>query len=127
MEQFGLSRPDSNRPIDDYPIQQPPSRNSSAQDANLHALLNNRAREATNRDFLLNLMQQPSRGTPPQPPHHHLPRPAPENPNLPFFDQVVSVTRALAAKIFTIHQQRQAVNLTTSPRATIKGLVKISE
>lgn len=87
MEQFGLPRPDSNRPSDDFPIQQPPSRNSSAQDANLHALVNSKAREATNRDFLLNLMQQPSRGTPPQQLHHHIPRPVPENPNLPYFDQ----------------------------------------
>lgn len=91
MEQYGLPRPESNRPHDDYPIQQPPSRNSSAQDANLHALLNSRTREVTNRDFLLNLMQQPSRATPPQPQHHNLPRPGPgpglENPNMAYFDQ----------------------------------------
>lgn len=92
-EQFGLPRPESNRSVEDFPPQQPPPRNTSAQDAHLHAILNSRAREETNRDpsqkqrereFLLNLMQQP-RATPPQ--LQNAQRPAPENQNMPFFDQ----------------------------------------
>jgi hypothetical protein len=56
-------------------IQQPPSRNANGPDANLAALLSGRAREESQRDqatkqrerdFLLTLMQQPSRATPPQ-------------------------------------------------------------
>lgn len=95
LEQLGLPPPrsDSNRPGDEFPIQQPPPRNTSAQDAHLHALLNSRARESASqdpsqkqRDFLLNLMQQP-RATPPQVPNPNAPRPGPENQNLPFFDQ----------------------------------------
>ncbi|KAF2736162.1 hypothetical protein EJ04DRAFT_175728 [Polyplosphaeria fusca] len=94
FDQFGLPRPDSNRPGDDFPIQHPPSRGSSAQDPNLQALLNNRAREESardrevkqrERDFLLTLMQQPTRNTPPQLPGQHLSRPGPENQSLPPF------------------------------------------
>ncbi|KAF2467610.1 uncharacterized protein BDR25DRAFT_61256 [Lindgomyces ingoldianus] len=90
IEQFGLPRPESNHPADEFPMQQPPPRNSSAQDAHLHALLNSRAREETSRDqakqqFLLNLMHS---RTPPQLMNQNLPRPTPENQNLPsFFDQ----------------------------------------
>ncbi|KAF1993331.1 hypothetical protein P154DRAFT_77722 [Amniculicola lignicola CBS 123094] len=98
FEQFGLPRPDSNRPGDEYSHQPPPPRTTSAQDASLQALLNSRAREeAANRDqskqrerdFLLTLMQGPARGTPPQPHlNQGLPRGVQENPNLPpFFDQ----------------------------------------
>ncbi|KAF2796391.1 hypothetical protein K505DRAFT_163220 [Melanomma pulvis-pyrius CBS 109.77] len=96
LEQFGLPRPESNRPGDEFSNQQPPPRNSSAQDAHLHAILNGRVRDETSRDpqtkqrerdFLLTLMQQPSRGTPPQQMHHQsLPRPAPESQNMTFFD-----------------------------------------
>lgn len=88
FEQFGLPRPDSNRPMEDHPYQQPPSRNHNPQDPNLAALLNSRSQvnrekaSSAERDFLLNLMQQPSRATPPQ-----MGRPPPENPNMPFFDQ----------------------------------------
>jgi hypothetical protein len=92
-EQF---RPPSNRPEDHFPVQQPPSRNSNPQDANLAALLNSRAREESQRDqatkqrerdFLLTLMQQPSRSTPPQMLNQNLPRQNPNHPNMPFFDQ----------------------------------------
>ncbi|KAF2268778.1 hypothetical protein CC78DRAFT_540618 [Lojkania enalia] len=103
LEQFGLPRPDSNRPGDEFPIQQPPSRNSSAQDAHLHAILNSRAREEANRDqdtkqrerdFLLTLMQQPTRNTPPQLLGQNLPRPGPDNQNLPpFFEQPAQRTQ----------------------------------
>ncbi|KAF2240977.1 hypothetical protein BU26DRAFT_469599, partial [Trematosphaeria pertusa] len=95
FDQFGLPRPDSNRPGDDFPLQQPPSRNNNAQDANLAAILNSRAREEANRDrdakqrerdFLLTLMQQP-RATPPQLVNQNLPRHGPDTQNLPFFDQ----------------------------------------
>jgi hypothetical protein len=89
-----VSRPESNRPMEEHLMPQPPSRNSSAQDANLHALLNSRAREEGNRDptakqrerdFLLTLMQQPNRGTPPQATHPG--RGPPEHSNMAFFDQ----------------------------------------
>ncbi|KAF2188315.1 hypothetical protein K469DRAFT_93732 [Zopfia rhizophila CBS 207.26] len=95
VEQFRPPRPESNRPGDEFPIQQPPSRNNSAQGTlNLHAILNGRTREDTNRetkqrerDFLLTLMQQPSRATPPQLLNQNMARPPPENQNLPpFFD-----------------------------------------
>lgn len=92
FEQFGLPRPESNRPGDDHPYHQPPSRNNNPQDPNLAALLNNRSqvnREKGNsaeRDFLLNLMQQP-RSTPPQLGNQNIPRQAMENQNMPFFEQ----------------------------------------
>ncbi|KAF2203183.1 hypothetical protein GQ43DRAFT_470196 [Delitschia confertaspora ATCC 74209] len=95
LEQF--RRPASNRPTGDFPIQQPPSRNSSAQDAlNLQNILNSHANLETKpeakqreRDFLLALMQQPSRSTPPQMANQNIARPLPENQNLPaFFDNM---------------------------------------
>lgn len=91
FEQFGPPRPDSNRPVDEHPYQQPIPRNSNPQDPNLAALLNNRQvnREKGNsaeRDFLLTLMQQP-RATPPQLGVQNLPRQPPENQNMPFFEQ----------------------------------------
>ncbi|KAF9739207.1 hypothetical protein PMIN01_01841 [Paraphaeosphaeria minitans] len=82
FEQFGLPRPDSNRPD-----QQTPSRNNNPQDPNLAALLNSRSQvnrdkgSSAERDFLLNLMQQP-RNTPPQLSNHNLP---PQN--MQFLDQ----------------------------------------
>lgn len=94
-EQFRPPRPDSGHPEDHYPHQPPPQRNAP-QDANLAALLNSRQREDTQRDqvtkqrerdFLLNLMQQPSRATPPQVQGHNLPRPSQEAHNMPFFEQ----------------------------------------
>ncbi|CAN9083905.1 unnamed protein product [Alternaria alternata] len=94
-DQFRPPRPDSSHPDDHFPHQPPPQRNGP-QDANLAALLNSRAREESQRDqatkqrerdFLLNLMQQPSRGTPPQVQGHNLPRPTQEGHNMPFFDQ----------------------------------------
>lgn len=94
-DQFRLARPGSGHPEEHYAHQPPPQRTIS-QDANLTALLNSRAREESQRDqatkqrerdFLLNLMQQPSRSTPPQAQAHNLPRPAQENPNMAFFDQ----------------------------------------
>lgn len=97
LDQFAMGRPKSNRPTDDLPIQQPPSRGSSAQDVNLQAILSARAREDANardreikqreRDFLLTLMQQPSRNTPTQMLAQNMPRPGPENQGMPpFFD-----------------------------------------
>ncbi|KAF1944334.1 hypothetical protein EJ02DRAFT_398471 [Clathrospora elynae] len=94
-EQFRLPRPDSNHPEDHFPHQQPPPRNNP-HDANLHALLNSRAREEAQRDqatkqrerdFLLNLMQLPSRATPPQIQNQNLPRPTQENHNMAFYEQ----------------------------------------
>ena len=93
-EQFGFPRPNSNRPGDDYPMHQPPSKTNNIQDANLSAVLNNRGREnASNdatkreRDFLLTLMQQP-RATPPQQQNQNMPRQPMEHQGLPpFFDQ----------------------------------------
>ena len=96
LERFNLPRAESNRPEQDFPIQQPPSRNNNApQDANLAAILNNRAQHDANRDretkqrerdFLLTLMQQPSRATPPQMHNQNLPRPSIDQ-NMPFFEQ----------------------------------------
>lgn len=95
-EQFRIPRPDSNHPEEQFPHQQPPSRNSNPQDANLAALLSARSREESQRDqatkqrerdFLLTLMQQPSRATPPQLQGHNLPRPMQETQNMAFFDQ----------------------------------------
>lgn len=93
LEQFGLPRPDSSRPVEEYALQQPPSRNNNPQDANLAALLNSRtptttntdSRDGRNKDFLLHLMQQP-RATPPQLVSHNLPRQPAESQNAPFFD-----------------------------------------
>ncbi|KAF2703688.1 hypothetical protein K504DRAFT_507907 [Pleomassaria siparia CBS 279.74] len=95
LESFGLPRPDSNRPGDEFAMQQPPPRNSSAQDSLIHTILNGRTREDTSRDpqtkqrerdFLYTLMQQPSRGTPPQMHHQNLPRPGPDVQNVSFYD-----------------------------------------
>lgn len=95
-DQFRLPRPDSSHPEDQFPHQQPPSRNTNVPDANLAAILNSRARDESHRDqatkqrerdFLLTLMQQPTRATPPQMANHNLPRQGQENQNMPFFDQ----------------------------------------
>lgn len=89
LEQFRHARPESNRPGDEYAIQQPPSRNNNAQDPNLAALLSSRGRDdgkQSERDFLLTLMQG-ARGTPPQVMNQNLPRQPPEAQNMPFFDQ----------------------------------------
>ncbi|KAL6710183.1 hypothetical protein ACN47E_009974 [Coniothyrium glycines] len=92
-DQFRLPRPDSSQPEDHFARQPPPPR-SNPQDANLAALLNSRAREESQRDqatkqrerdFLLTLMQQPSRGTPPQMLNQNLPRNTQEN--MAFFVQ----------------------------------------
>ncbi|KAJ4352553.1 uncharacterized protein N0V89_007902 [Didymosphaeria variabile] len=92
FEQFRVPRPDSNRPGDEHPYQQPPSRNNNnPQDPNLAALLNSRSQvsrdkgNSAERDFLLNLMQQP-RNTPPQLGNQNLPRQPMENQNMQFFD-----------------------------------------
>ncbi|ORY02069.1 hypothetical protein BCR34DRAFT_605720 [Clohesyomyces aquaticus] len=86
FEQYGLPRQDSGHPVDDFPTQQPPPRNSSAQEAQLNALLKRQQRDQSNQDqakqqFLLNLMQ-PTRVTPPQGMPQNLPRSAQENQNL---------------------------------------------
>lgn len=94
-DQFGPPRQDHNRAGDDSPFVQPPPRNSSAQDINLQALLSSRTQQEMNhdekqreREFLLNLMQQPSRATPPQQP---MSQPTPgrgmEGHNMSYFDQ----------------------------------------
>ncbi|KAF2744296.1 hypothetical protein M011DRAFT_496458 [Sporormia fimetaria CBS 119925] len=72
QDRFPLPRPESNRAIDEALFGQPPPRTSSAHEVPLHALLSSRGQQDTGRDpaakeFLLNLMQQPSRHTPPQP------------------------------------------------------------
>jgi hypothetical protein len=91
-EQFRLPRPESNQPRDVFPHPPPPRNNP--QDANLAAILSSRAREESQRDdatkqrerdFLLNLMQQPTRATPPQ--TQNLARPVQENHNMAFFEQ----------------------------------------
>ncbi|KAF1965241.1 hypothetical protein BU23DRAFT_33978 [Bimuria novae-zelandiae CBS 107.79] len=93
FEQFGPPRPESNRPMDESPYQQPPSRNHNPQDPNLAALLNSRSQvnrdkgSSVDRDFLLNLMQQPSRATPPQLGNQNLPRQPQESQNMSFYDQ----------------------------------------
>lgn len=95
-EQFRMPRPESGHQEEHFQHQHPPSRNNNAQDANLAAILNARAREESQRDqttkqrerdFLLNLMQQPSRATPPQLPIQNLPRPMQESQNMAFYDQ----------------------------------------
>jgi hypothetical protein len=92
-DQFRLPRPESNQPKDLFTHQPPPPRNNMP-DANLAAILNSRGREESQRDeatkqrerdFLLNLMQQPTRATPPQ--NQNLPRPPQENHNMAFFEQ----------------------------------------
>ncbi|KAL1598044.1 hypothetical protein SLS60_008532 [Paraconiothyrium brasiliense] len=91
FEQFRVPRPDSNRPSEEHPYQQPPSRNNNnPQDPNLAALLNSRSQvnnkgNSAERDFLLNLMQQP-RNTPPQLGNQNLPRQTMDNQNMQFFD-----------------------------------------
>lgn len=93
-EQFRLPRPDSNQPEDHFSHQPPPPRNNP-QDANLAAILNSRAREESQRDqatkqrerdFLLTLMQQPTRATPPQLLNHNVNRPVQDN-HMGFYDQ----------------------------------------
>lgn len=98
QDQFGPPRPDSGRQDGQSPFQQPPSRNANPQDANLHAILNSRAREdgrdqgqkQRERDFLLTLMQQP-RNTPPQMMGQNLPR---AGPPMPMFDNMQHDARA---------------------------------
>lgn len=94
-DHFRLPRPDSNQPEDHFPHQPPPPRNNQ-QDANLAAILNSRAREESQRDqgtkqrerdFLLTLMQQPSRATPPQGLNQGLGRPQQDNHNMAFYEQ----------------------------------------
>ena len=101
-EQFRQPRPESNYQEDSYlqqqqQQQQPPSRINNPQDANIAAILNARSREESQRDqatkqrerdFLLTLMQQPSRATPPQQQQsQNLPRQLQETQNMAFFDQ----------------------------------------
>ncbi|OCK82402.1 hypothetical protein K432DRAFT_391298 [Lepidopterella palustris CBS 459.81] len=88
QELYRGSRPESSRPVEDFPMQ-PPSRNGSAQDAlNLQALLGGRAppepSRDSKRDFLLTLMQQP-RATPPQMGNQNIPRQSADNPNYSLF------------------------------------------
>lgn len=93
IDQFRIPRPDSSQPEEHFSRQPPPQRNNP-QDANLAAILNSRAREESQRDqatkqrerdFLLTLMQQPSRATPPQMVAPNLPRNPQEN--MAFFEQ----------------------------------------
>jgi len=93
-EQFRLPRPDSGHPEDHFP-QQAPQQRHTPQDANLAAIMSNRSRDDAQRDqatkqrerdFLLTLMQQPTRATPPML-SHNANRPVQENHNMPFFDQ----------------------------------------
>ncbi len=100
-EQFRHPRSESNYQEDSFlqqqqQQQQPSSRVNNSQDANLAAILNARSREESQRDqatkqrerdFLLTLMQQPSRATPPQQISQNLPRQLQETQNMPFFDQ----------------------------------------
>lgn len=92
-EQFRLPRPDSNRPEEQFPHQQPPQRHNPT-DATLASVLNNHSQQESQRDqatkqrereFLLTLMQ--SRATPPQTQGHGLPRPSQDMQNAAFFEQ----------------------------------------
>lgn len=94
-EQFRLPRPESGHPEDHFQHQPPPQRHTP-QDANLAAILNNRTREDSHRDqatkqrerdFLLTLMQQPTRATPPQMLNHNTNRTPQDNHNMAFFEQ----------------------------------------
>jgi hypothetical protein len=94
-EQFRHPRGEASMPEEHF-HQQPPSRNANLPDPNLAAILNSRAREESQRDqatkqrerdFLLTLMQQPSRATPPQMAIPNLPRQNQENHLAAFFDQ----------------------------------------
>jgi hypothetical protein len=94
-EQFRHPRAEAHIPEEHFLHQQQPSRNTVAPDANLAALLSGRAREESQRDqvqkqrerdFLLTLMQQPSRATPPQMANQNLPRQNQENHLAAFFD-----------------------------------------
>ncbi|KAH7395214.1 hypothetical protein DE146DRAFT_100526 [Phaeosphaeria sp. MPI-PUGE-AT-0046c] len=95
QEQFRHPRVEGSMSEDHF-HQQAPSRNANGPDANLAALLSGRAREESQRDqatkqrerdFLLTLMQQPSRNTPPQMNAPNLPRQNQDNHLPPFFDQ----------------------------------------
>ncbi|KAF2829531.1 hypothetical protein CC86DRAFT_191012 [Ophiobolus disseminans] len=92
-EQFRLPRGEPSHAEDHFAHQQP-SR-GGIPDVNLSALMNGRARveargdqdtKQKERDFLLALMQQPSRATPPQLSNHNLPRQNQENHLASFFD-----------------------------------------
>jgi hypothetical protein len=94
QDQFRLPR-ESSQPEPHFTSQQAPSR-GPIPDVNLNAILSGRARvesavdqdtKQKERDFLLTLMQQPSRGTPPQLANHNLPRQHQENHLAAFFDQ----------------------------------------
>jgi hypothetical protein len=94
-EQFRHGRAEAHIPEEHFLHQQQSSRNANAPDANLAALLSGRAREESQRDqvqkqrerdFLLTLMQQPSRATPPQMSNQNLPRQNQENHLAAFFD-----------------------------------------
>ncbi|KAF2497051.1 hypothetical protein BU16DRAFT_581040 [Lophium mytilinum] len=77
-DQYRYARPESGRPAEDFPFP-PPARNGGSQETLIQQALA-KARPApepfrdSKRDFLLTLMQQPSRGTPPQMTGHNLPR-----------------------------------------------------
>jgi hypothetical protein len=95
QEQFRHPRAEAHIPEEHF-HQQPPSRGATDPNANLAALLSGRAREESQRDqatkqrerdFLLTLMQQPSRGTPPQMANQNMPRQNQENHLAAFFDQ----------------------------------------
>lgn len=94
QDQFRLPR-ETNHLEDHFAQQQAPSR-GALPDVNLSALLSGRARvdqgrdhdtKQKERDFLLTLMQQPSRATPPQLANHNLPRQTQENHQAMFYDQ----------------------------------------
>ncbi|KAF2816379.1 uncharacterized protein BDZ99DRAFT_494214 [Mytilinidion resinicola] len=82
-DQYRFARPESGRPAEDFPFP-PPARNGRSQDTLISQALAKAqvAQEPfrdSKRDFLLTLMQQPSRGTPPQMSGHNLPRQPSDN------------------------------------------------
>jgi hypothetical protein len=94
-EQFRLARLEPSYSEDHFSHQQQPSRNA-VPEVNLTALLNGRAQNDSHRDqetkqrqtdFLLTLMQQPSRATPPQQQSQNMPRQNQENQHALFFEQ----------------------------------------
>lgn len=95
FEHFTLPRPESTRMQDDSPFGLPPQRNTSAQEATLHQILHSRTQgqpiqdpyaKQQNRDFLIELMRGPSRGTPPMGQNHQRP-PLETHNSMPLFEQ----------------------------------------
>lgn len=94
-EQFRQTRLEPGHSDDHFSRQPPPSR-GAVPEFNISAMMNGRQQNDSHRDsetkqrqtdFLLTLMQQPSRATPPQLPNQNMPRQNQENQHALFFDQ----------------------------------------